>query len=157
MNYKPSTIFALLTNQYDVPTLDNNNPKIAVIESKDDHRISSANPAEAAPVGGRVLGLCYCLAEDKGDAPSAQPSNASGPPSLAVVLAIQKDALTLPPHWQAGISEVTKLGRDLAKEGRKMKEGSHVRAEDNPADLGTGGLTRISKADSRSKWQKGRI
>ena len=90
MNYKPSTISALLTNQYDVPTLDNNNPKIAVIESKDDHRISSANPAETALLGGKVLGLSYC--------PSAQPSNASRPPSLAVASVIQNDAHKMSPH-----------------------------------------------------------
>ena len=65
------------------------------------------------------------------------------------------DANTIHPHWQAGISEVTKLGGDLAKEGRKMKQVLHVRAEDNPADLETGGLTRISKTDSQSKWQAG--
>jgi hypothetical protein len=44
--------------------LDDNNPEIAVIASKDDHGISPANSGEAALLGRKVLGLGYRLGKD---------------------------------------------------------------------------------------------
>ena len=44
--------------------LDDNNPEIAVIASKDDHGISPANSGEAVLLGRKVLGLGYRLGKD---------------------------------------------------------------------------------------------
>ena len=79
MTYEPSTISGLLVYDYDGPTLDNNNSEIAVIDRMDNYRISSANPTEAAPLAGKVLGLGYCLGKDKEDPPSARDLRPSPP------------------------------------------------------------------------------
>ena len=50
---------------------------------------------------------------------------------------------------------MTNRKEDLAKEGREVEEVSHVRAEDNPAVLGTRGPARPSELNSHSQWQTG--
>ena len=61
----------------------------------------------------------------------------------------------MPPYWQARISEVVKLREDLAKEGLELEEVSHVRADDNLADLGTRGTVKLRPLVPRSMWQNG--
>ena len=65
-----------------------------------------------------------------------------------VVLAIQKDGHMMLPYLQVRIFQVTKHKEDLAREGHKVEEVSHVRAEDNTANLGTRGLVKLSKVRS---------
>ena len=52
------------------------------------------------------------------------------------------------PYLQVRIFQVTKHKEDLAREGHKVEEVSHVRAEDNPVNLGTRGLVKLSKVRS---------
>ena len=68
---------------------------------------------------------------------------------------IQNDGHMMLPYWQARISEVTKRKEDLAKEGREVEEVSHIRAEDNLADLGTRGKVKLSELGLHSRWQVG--